>query len=262
MTAKYRALIIDMDGVLWHGDAPLPGIVGFFAFLRQAGVRFVLATNNSSATVQQYRDKLAAFGVAVSPAEILTSAQATAQYIAESLPAARRVYTIGGPGLHEALAERNFERVGDDGAEADVVAVGWDRGMCWKQLARACLLIRKGARFIGTNPDRTYPTPEGLVPGNGAILAALEACTGVTPTLVGKPEPLLYEQAIKRLDTPKAVTAGLGDRLDTDILGAQRAGLHTILVLSGVTTENDLANSSIRPDDVYADVTAIVRAWS
>jgi 4-nitrophenyl phosphatase len=172
------------------------------------------------------------------------------------------VFAIGETGVFEALHERGLTLVDEDAAEADVVVVGWDRALTWPRLRQACLLIRRGARFIGTNPDRTYPTPEGLVPGNGAILAALQAATDVAPVIVGKPEPLLYEQAHRRLATSREFTAGLGDRLDTDILGAQRAGLRAILVLSGVTTPEILAASAIRPDEVYADVRAIAQAWS
>lgn len=261
MPTPYNALIIDMDGVLWHGDQALPGIADFFTFLRSAGIRFVLATNNASATVAQYRAKLAGFGVTVSPDEILTSAQGTAQYIAEMLPGGGRVYPVGEAGLVEALRERGLTIVDEQAHEADVVVAGWDRALTFAKLRQACLLIRRGARFIGTNPDRTYPTPEGLIPGAGSILAALEAASDVKPVIVGKPEPLLYEQALQRLGTSKESTAGLGDRLDTDILGAQRAGLRGILVLSGVTTPEILAASPIRPDEVYDDITAIARAW-
>jgi 4-nitrophenyl phosphatase len=258
----YRGLIVDMDGVLWRGDEPVPGIVGFFDLLRARGIAFVLATNNASKTVAEYQDKLAGFGVAVRPEEILTSSQATAAHLADLLPGGARVYAIGEAGLREALAEHGHILLSDEAEEADCVAVGWDRGLTWAKLRCACLLIRRGARFVGTNPDRTYPTPDGLVPGNGATLAALEAATGVAPLIVGKPEPLLYEQALKRLGTPRTETAALGDRLDTDIAGARRAGLPAILVLSGVTTADELAASPLQPDEVYADISALAEAWS
>lgn len=260
MPLPFRALIIDMDGVLWHGDRPQPGLTEFFAFLRAAAIRFVLATNNASATVAQYQSKLAAFGVTVTPDEVLTSAQGTALYLAARIPGGR-VYPIGETGVPDAMLAHGFVLVDESASEADAVVVGWDRTVTWPQLRQACLLIRRGAQFIGTNPDRTYPTPEGLVPGNGAILAALQAATDVIPVIVGKPEPLLYQQAQQRLGTPSEVTAGLGDRLDTDILGAQRAGLRSILVLSGVTGPRELAASPIRPDEVYPDIAAITEAW-
>jgi 4-nitrophenyl phosphatase len=258
----YQALIIDMDGVLWRADEPVPGLVDFFVVLRRRGIRFILATNNATKTVAQYQAKLARFGVTVAPEEVLTSSHAAAAYMARRGPAGATVYVIGEDGLREALRERGFVLVDEHAPAADYVAVGWDRTLNWDKLRQACLLVRRGAHFVGTNPDRTYPTPEGLVPGNGATLAALEAATGVTPVIAGKPEPLLYQVALQRLGTSPAATAALGDRLETDIVGGVRAGTRTILVLSGVTTPAQLAASELKPDEVYADIGAIARAWA
>lgn len=262
MPVPYPNLIIDMDGVLWKGDEPLPGLHAFFALLRRDRVRFALTTNNSTRTIAEYGAKLSRMGVVVEPREILTSAQGAAAYIAEEAPAGSTVFAIGEDGLIEALREHGLTLVDEAASAADYVAVGWDRQLTWSKLRRACLLLRAGARFVGTNPDRTFPTPEGLVPGNGAQLAALQAATDISPVIVGKPEPLLYHQALKRLGADPAETAALGDRLDTDILGGQRAGLHTILVLSGVTTAKELARSALQPDEVYADIDALAREWS
>jgi len=253
-----QALIIDMDGVLWLGSQPTPGLAEFFAFLRRRGVRFVLATNNASRTEAQYAERLAAYGAPVAVDEILTSSSATADYLASIAPAGSRVYAIGMDGVRQALTRRGFV-LGEEDALAVVVGIDWH--VTYEQLKRASLLIRAGAKFIGTNPDATFPSPEGIIPGNGALLAAIETASGVKPIVVGKPEPILYQQALRRLNTPLDATAALGDRLETDILGGIRIGLKTILVMSGVTTPELLAASDTRPDWVFADIVDVMKHW-
>lgn len=251
-------LIIDMDGVLWHSDEPMPGLKAFFDFLRQQRIDFILATNNSSRTPEQYAAKLARFGVEVAPERVLTSALVAAAYLADIAPPGSRVYTIGGDGIRQALEKQNF--VLSD-KEAAYVVVGWDRQLTWGKLETAALLIHHGAKFIGTNPDVNYPTEQGPVPGNGAQLAALEVTTGVAPIVVGKPEPQMYKEALRRMGAHPATTAMLGDRIDTDIVGAARIGLTTVLVLSGIATEADVAASPMKPDQVYADIGELTQAW-
>jgi len=251
-------LIIDMDGVLWRGAQVIPGAPAFIRFLRERGIGFILATNNSTKTVEQYVDKLAGFGMAVAPHEIITSAVATADYLATLAGPGTPVYVIGGQGLRQALAQRGFTL---DSHQARFVVVGQDLDLTFEKLRRATLLIRAGAGFIGSNPDKTFPSEEGIIPGVGAILAALEAATGVRPLIVGKPEPIMFQQALKRLGGTQGDTAVLGDRLETDILGGQRAGLKTILVLSGVTPEHELAVSEIKPTWVFRDVDEVRRKW-
>jgi 4-nitrophenyl phosphatase len=259
-TALYRIrhLIVDMDGVLWRGDKPMPGLQDFFVFLRQHGIDFVLATNNSSRLPEQYADKLAHFGVEVPVECVLTSAQAAAAYLAGFAPPGTHVYAIGDEGVRRALEQHGFVLTD---AEAVYVVVGWDRQLTWVKLATAALLIHAGAGFIGTNPDTNYPTERGPVPGNGAQLAALETTTGVVPIVVGKPEPRMYEDALRRMGAHPGTTAVVGDRLDTDIAGGIRAGLTTVLVLSGVATEADLATSPVKPDLVCADIGELMRMW-
>jgi 4-nitrophenyl phosphatase len=256
-----RHLIIDMDGVLWRGDTPMDGLGAFFSFLHQRHVDFVLATNNASRTPEQYADKLARFGVEVPTKRILTSALVAAAYLATLAPPGSRVYAIGEDGARRALEGQGFVLSDgvDDGAE--YVVVGWDRQLTWNKLATAALLIQAGATFIGTNPDLSFPTELGLVPGNGAQLAAIEVTTGVTPIVVGKPEPRMYEEAMRRLGARPETTAVLGDRLDTDIAGGVRTGLPTILVLSGITTEADLVSSPVRPDLVCKDIEELMQVW-
>ncbi len=255
---RLRHLIVDMDGVLWRADEPMPGLKDFFAFLEERGIRFVLATNNASKRPQEYREKLARFGVEVPVEAILTSAEAAAAYLASQAPPGTPVYAIGGGGVQHALAERGFVLT-DEGAE--YVVVGWDPDLHWRKLARAALLLQRGARLIGTNPDLTYPTPEGVVPGNGTNLAVLELTTGIRPVVIGKPEPWLYRAALERMGASPETTAAVGDRLDTDILGGKRAGLATILVLSGITTPEELARPPLRPDAVFQDIADLTACW-
>jgi len=254
---RIRALILDMDGVLWRGEEPAPGLVDFFALLHERGIRYIMATNNASKTPEQYVDQLARFGVHVPPETVLTSAQATASFLRRQAPPGTPVYIIGEEGLRRALTEAGFV-LSADGAR--YVVVGWDRGLTFEKLAQATLLIRAGAAFIGTNPDRTWPGERGLLPGNGAILAALETATDTRPIIIGKPETPLFEEALARLGASPEETAMVGDRLETDILGGQRMGLFTILLLSGVARREDLETSPVRPDLVLEDLAALT-AW-
>ena len=252
-----RHLIIDMDGVLWRGDTPLPGLVAFFHALRRRDITFVLATNNASKTPDQYVAKLVGMGVTVTHDEILTSAQAAALHVARHASNGARVFAIGEDGVRQALAEQGLRLAGLYEVDAGFVVVGMDRRLSWDKLATATLNIRAGAQFVGTNPDATLPTERGITHGNGAVLAALTAATGVTPIIIGKPEPIMYQQTLARLGGTTTDTWALGDRLETDILGAKRAGLRSILVLSGVTTPEQLAASDYQPDLVLADIAAL-----
>jgi len=263
-----RNLIIDMDGVLWRGDVPMPRLVEFFDGLRARGIGVVLATNNASKSGDDFVAKLARMGVRVALEEVLTSPQATAAWLAAHAPGAR-VYMIGENGLRTELEARGSIVVNDDKVsekssgpafDATHVVVGIDRQLTYAKLVEACLLIRAGARFIGTNPDLTFPGDRGIVPGNGSILTALRVSTDIDPLIIGKPEPEMMVQALARMGGSAADTAVLGDRLDTDILGGQRAGLTTLLVLSGVTTQAQLAHDPIQPDYVFEDIGAVLDA--
>ncbi len=251
-------LIIDMDGVLYRGNKAIPGTDGLLSFLRSRGISFVLATNNSTRTPQQYVDKLAGMGVMVQANEILTSAQATASYLASTAAPGTRVFVVGQDGLRAALHGEGFALVEED---AEFVVAGMDFAVCYEDLAQATLLIRAGAQFIGTNPDRTFPGERGIVPGAGALLAFLEAATGVKPTVIGKPGTAMMEQALARMGAHASATGILGDRLETDILAGQRTGLLTVLVLSGITDKAMLAGSEIQPDLVYRDVGHLHVVW-
>jgi 4-nitrophenyl phosphatase len=251
-------LIIDMDGVLYCGQERLPGARAFLTYLMEKDVPFVLATNNSTLTPQQYVAKLAAMDIQVTEKHILTSGQASALYLARVGSPGARVYAIGEGGLFAALEEHNFQL-----AEQDVtyVVVGMDRQLTWEKLKVATLAIRAGALFVGTNPDTTLPTEEGLVPGNGAGLAALEAATGVSPVIIGKPQPTLLSLALEQMGATTEGTAIVGDRLETDILGGKNAGVATVLVLSGISNREELETSPYQPDFVFDNVGDFLQAW-
>ncbi len=255
-----RAFIIDMDGVLWEGDRPMPGLADFFQTLRERRIKFVLATNNASKTPEQYVSKLAGMGVTVAREEILTSAQAAALYLRQKSANGAKVFAIGEDGVRQALAETGFTLTGLYEVDAQFVVCGMDRGLSWDKLATATLNVRAGARFIGTNPDVTFPTERGITHGNGAVLAAIQAATGVAPIIIGKPEPIMYQLAMTRLGVVPAETAAIGDRLETDILGAVRARIRSVFVLSGVSSREQLAGLDYQPTWVMQDIREVTKA--
>ena len=256
LTLKH--LVIDLDGVLYRGQEAISGAAGFIAFLRSQHMGFVLATNNSTRTPGQYVEKLAHMGIDVRPGEVLTSAQAAAASLLAVASPGTRVFVVGMDGLRAALQEAGFALVEED---AEYVVAGMDFTICFERLAQATLQIRAGARFVGTNPDRTFPSERGIIPGCGSLLAFLETATGVSPTIIGKPQTAMLEQALHLLDAGRTQTAMIGDRLETDILAGRRAGLSTILVLSGVTSPEVLATSEIRPDLVFRDLGELHTVW-
>jgi 4-nitrophenyl phosphatase len=211
----------------------------FFERAGQIGLKIVLATNNATRDVAQYLEKLRNYGVELQPDQIVNSPMAAAFYLRGKYPNGGSVYIVGESGLHDTLAAEGFFD-----AEQDVLAVvaGLDRTITYPKLSRASMLIRSGAEFVGTNPDLTYPTPKGLAPGAGAVLAFIEAASGVRPVIAGKPEGFLFDLAIERMKLRPNQILAVGDRLDTDILGGQRAGCRSCAVLSGVSTRSEIEN--------------------
>ncbi len=261
-----QALIIDMDGVLWEGTRALPGLMDFFKLLRKQGVPFILATNNASLTQNQYITKLKKMGVSVSADEILTSSMATVRYLSEQTnPETSKVFVIGEEGLRQPLLEKGFNLVNSyqstETHVADYVVCGLDRKLTWEKMADATLHLRAGAQFIATNADTSLPTERGPVLGNGAILAALQAATKIAPKSIGKPGPIIYQQAIKILNTTLENTVAIGDRLDTDILGAVNTGIRSIMVLTGISTEEDIKLLDYNPTWIMPDLPAITSAF-
>jgi 4-nitrophenyl phosphatase len=251
-----KHLIIDMDGVLYLGDRPAPRLQDFFAFLRERSISFILATNNSTRTPQEYVDKLAGMGVTVSPDEILVSGQATARYLAREYPRGTRVHVFGMPALKQAMTDEGFVLADED---VQLVVASMDRQVNFEKLKRATLLIRGGARFIATNLDPTNPSEEGLIPGTGAMIVALEAASETKAKAIGKPEPTMYQLAMEMMGARRETTAAIGDRVDTDILGGKRADLTTICVLSG-SSDRDEAEA-IGTDMIFDDIAHLLETW-
>jgi 4-nitrophenyl phosphatase len=255
----YKGFVIDMDGVLWREHAMLPGVEAFFQTLRAQKLPFVLATNNSTQTVDNVQALLAQANVEIEPRDVLTSSSGVARFLQRDLPDGAGLFVIGGKALEEALQDSGFKLLHSaEGVQA--VVVGMDPSLDWNKLTEATYAIRAGAKFFGTNPDRTFPTERGLGPGAGAILSALQTSTNVEPRIFGKPEPYLFEEALVLLQSKAAEVAAIGDRLETDICGGQRAGMDTILLLTGVTSRKVLESSTIKPSSVFADLPELTKA--
>lgn len=254
---------MDMDGVLWRGDQPLEGIVELFQWLSESDMPFVLATNNSSKTQMDYVAKLARMGVRDVPAErIVTSATATADYLATRYPAGTRVYVVGEKGIREALENAGFDVTVD--GDVQIVVAGVDFSLTYDKVKQATLCIHAGADFVGTNPDVTFPSPEGLVPGAGSVIGMIEIATGKQATIIGKPAAPMFETALAHLGTTPQDTLMIGDRLDTDIRGARDVGMQTALVFTGVTQPEDLTqpDNDVWSDVAYEGLPELIKAWA
>jgi 4-nitrophenyl phosphatase len=254
-----KALILDMDGVVWRGDAPIGDLAATFRRIQERGLKFVFATNNSTKTSEQYVAKLNGFGVDVEPWQVVTSSQAAARAMAQSYPRGTRALVIGEDGLRIPLEQAEFEIVSVENApQAEVVVMGMDRGVSFEKLAEATLLIRKGVRFYATNMDKTFPTPRGEIPGAGAWISVITTATNVEPIVAGKPFPFLMELSLERLGTLKEETLVVGDRLETDIAAGQAVGCPTALVLSGVSTREQADKWMPRIDNVVNDLATLI----
>ena len=254
---EIKALILDMDGVLWRDDQSIGNLPSIFSEISRRNLKVTLATNNATLSVEQYLEKLGRFGVSLQPKQIVNSSLAAAHYLTKRFPDKGNVYIVGEQGLFSTLEQHGFTH-----SEEGVLAVigSLDRQLTFEKLRQATMIIRSGVPFIGTNPDRTFPTPNGLIPGAGTILAAIEAATSVQPVIVGKPSPEMYVVAIDRMNTLPEETLVVGDRLETDIIGAQQLGCLTALVLSGVTSREAAQVWSPPPDYIAEDLTALLSA--
>jgi 4-nitrophenyl phosphatase len=257
-----QALVADMDGVFWRGDTPLPGLIDFFDFLHSRSIPYMLATNNASKTQDQYVQKFARFGIAVDRERILTSSLATAAYLRSQFANGAKAYVVGQEGLRSALREAGFQVKDDSSEPVDVVAAGIDFELTYATLKHAVLLIQRGARFVGTNGDLTFPIEGGFAPGAGSILAAIQAATGVEPVVIGKPGRIMFDIALQKMGTSPQVTAMLGDRLETDIIGGQQAGLKTIMVATGVDNEDTITQKSVYPDILFDGIDELAQYWA
>ena len=256
---RVRGFIFDMDGVLYRGAEPLPAVAAAFAAIKRRGGGFMLATNNSMSTPASYVQKLAGMGLIVPAEAILTSALATKDHLAATLPAGAPVLVIGMPALSDQLfAGAPFRPVADAAEAPAAVVVGLDLMFDYAKLKVATAAIRGGARFVATNADATLPTELGLVPGAGSIVAAISVASGHAPEVIGKPGTPLLDASMARLGVGPAESVMIGDRLDTDILAGQRAGMLTVLVLTGVSTRAEATAALTPPDLVIDDLTSLV----
>lgn len=240
-----RGYILDMDGVLFRGNTMIPEVPRFLETLELSNIPYMMATNNATATPDDYVAKLGGMGIEISREHVVTSALATGAYLRTTYPSGTRVYVVGMSALREAVFGDGY--FVEDAEQAEVVISGADFQLVYESLRVACLLIRAGADYVATNADTTFPTEVGLVPGAGAIVAALVAATSVEPTIVGKPSPVMVESCLTMLDLAPDQAVMLGDRLDTDILAGERAGARTILVTTGISSPEDVERTGIRP---------------
>jgi 4-nitrophenyl phosphatase len=258
---RARGFIFDMDGVLYRGGTRLPGVNDLFNALELRERTIVLATNNSMATPATYVERLAKMQIDVAEANVLTSGSATAAYLKEVIPAGSGVYVIGMPALRELIfADGTFKPVQFGEEPVAAVVSGLDLHFTYDKLRLATSAIRAGARFIATNSDATLPTEDGLQPGAGSLISAIATASGTQPVVVGKPEPLMVREALRLFNLEASEAVMIGDRLDTDILAGKRAGILTALVLTGVSTRDDLVDSEILPDLVFSDLPAMLEA--
>lgn len=252
-------VISDMDGVVYRGNVVLPAMTDFFAFLRQRNIPFVLATNNSGRHPEEYVARMAKMGVPdMRQDQFVTSGTATADYLKQQYPAGTCVHVIGRDGLRRMIEEAGLILADDD---VSVVIVGIDFEFNYAKARHATMLIRGGADFVGTNPDVTFPAPDGLVPGAGSLIKMIEVASDKTPIIIGKPEHAMFDVAVQRLGVPRERVLMLGDRLNTDILGANRAGLQSALLFTGVSTPAEAEQSTIKPTYIFEDIPALLAAW-
>ncbi|HEU4321678.1 MAG TPA: HAD-IIA family hydrolase [Roseiflexaceae bacterium] len=257
--SQFTAVLFDMDGTLFRGGTALPGARELLAFCAERGIACACVTNNSTMTPAQYEAKLAGMGIPVSAAQIVTSSVAARRYLEQEAPRGTPIYAVGMDGLRQELFGDGYYVLEEHNPR--YVVVGGDFDVTYAKLRTACLAIRAGARFIGTNPDTTYPTEQGLVPGAGSLLALLRAATDVEPFVIGKPAPTMLLAAAALLGAEPARTLVVGDRLDTDIAGARAALMSSVLVMTGVETAEGIASNAVRADLVLPGLPELLERW-
>lgn len=255
-----RAVLFDMDGVIYVGNQPLPGVQELLDYLDASGRRWLCITNNASNTSQLFADKLAKMGIKAEPNHILGSAEATAAWLGEQVPQKGKVIMLGMEGLRTALLNEGFTLV-DDPHEAEFAVAGINFNLVYEDVAKVALAVRNGARFVGTNIDPTYPSERGQIPGTGSILAMLEAATSVKPEIVGKPYPGMYQLAMHRVHAQPAETLMVGDRYETDIIGATELGLVTTGVLTGISSRAVFEAGTPPPDFILSGLPALLELF-
>jgi 4-nitrophenyl phosphatase len=262
-----RLVILDLDGVVYRGDQPVPGASSLVAALHRAGSLVRFATNNSMSTRQTYVERLAAQGIEAGVQEIVTSTWATVEHLQAHEPSIRRVLAVGADGMLDELAAAGLEATyaGDAAPEEwwgaplperyDAVIAGLDPRIDYRTLGVAATAIWQGARFIATNADVRYPMPSGFVPGAGAIVAALRTASGAEPLIIGKPQPAMFTAILEAAGVSASEALVIGDNPDADVVAARRAGIPVVLVLTGIADASHAAglDGDRRPDWVAED---------
>ena len=250
-----QGYISDMDGVIYHGNCILPGVKEFVDWLYKEDKPFLFLTNSSERSPRELRQKLSCMGLDVDESHLYTSALDTAKFLAEQAPGCS-AYVIGAPGLVNALYDVGITM---NDVNPDYVVVGETDSYNYNMIIKAVQLINKGARLVGTNPDMTGPSEMGIIPACQALVAPISLATGKTPYYVGKPNPLMMRTGLKMLNVHSADAVMIGDRMDTDIVAGMESGLMTALVLSGVSTLDNINVFSYRPSIILNGVGDIAR---
>lgn len=257
LVAAYDLLMLDLDGVVYIGDQAVPGAPGHLDRAREAGAHLAFVTNNASRPPEAVAAKLTGMGVAADPGDVVTSAQAAARVLADRLPEGARVACLGADGLVQAMRDAGLEPVAVTDRAAVALATGYGPDVVWRDVMRAATLVRDGLPWVASNADLSLPTPFGTAPGHGVMVRMLEAFGGVSAEVAGKPDRPLLDETVRRVGGERPLM--VGDRLDTDIEGAHRAGVDSLLVLTGVTGLADLvtATPELRPTYVAADLAGL-----
>jgi 4-nitrophenyl phosphatase len=252
---KIESIIFDMDGVIWKDQKPLGDLKWVFEQLQKHKIKYAFATNNSTKTPDAYQKKLKTLGIPTNSDQIITSATTLVKIMLEKYPDGGPVFIIGEEGLRLPLLDSGFHP-----SEEDILAVvgGLDRKINYAKLKQAILFLQKDVDFYYTNSDTTFPTPDGKIPGAGSLLRALEVGSGKKAILAGKPKSEMFEYAISYLETSPQSTLVVGDRLDTDILGGLNAGCLTALVLTGISTLDDIKKNEYTPHLLFTDLTELI----
>ena len=250
-----KGFICDMDGVIYHGNKVLPGVVEFIKWLQENNKRFVFLTNSPEKTPHELSMKLGRMGLEVDADHFYTSAMATAAFLSSQKPGCT-AYVIGEAALTKALYDQGIYM---NDVNPDYVVVGETRAYFFEKIEKAIELVNKGAKLIGTNPDITGPTERGVMPATGSLIAPIEIATGKKAYFVGKPNPLMLRHGLKRLNLHSADIAFVGDRMDTDIIAGIESSVDTVLVLSGVTAMEDIEKFPYRPKFILSGVGELLK---
>lgn len=253
--SKITSWLTDMDGVLVHEGKALDGAAELIKQWQDAGTPFLVLTNNSIYTPRDLSARLRAGGLDVPEDRIWTSALATADFLKSQNPRGT-AYVIGESGLTQALHDVGYVQTD---VNPDYVVLGETRNFSFENLTKAIRLINSGARFIATNPDATGPSAEGVLPATGAVAALITKATGKDPYIVGKPNPMMFRSAMRKIDAHSQTTGMIGDRMDTDVVAGIEAGLHTVLVLTGIADEAEIQRYPFRPTEILMSVADLVK---